>query len=295
MRLSQRLDPLHEEVAERLVERLEDCARSFPTALVYGGSLASVARRLPGSRAGVRTVHFVDTCDAQLQQAAASLPASASFDRFFHHTSDQAELPLPPASVDLVLSSFGLHWYNELPRALAAARRALRPDGLLLAALPGGLTLSELRVACTVAEQEREGGVSARVSPLVHVRDAGSLLDQAGFTLPAVDVDTLTLRYASAVDLVLHLRALGEGNAVSERRATLRRDTALAAAAAYHSLFSEAGEEGLHVNATWQVLFLSGWTPSPSTPGAKPRGSATASFADLERTLGAPDRGGPGA
>jgi NADH dehydrogenase [ubiquinone] 1 alpha subcomplex assembly factor 5 len=292
--MSRRLDPLHEEVAERLVERLEarrrlvlhaglssrhpqDCARTFPTALVYGGSLASVACRLPGSRAGVRTVHFVDTCEAQLQQARAALPAG--LEAFYHHTVEQADLPLPAASVDLVLSSMGLHWFNELPAALAAARRVLRPDGLLLAALPGGQTLHELRVACALAEQEREGGVSARVSPLVHVRDAGSLLGQAGFSLPAVDVDTMTMQYGSVVDLVLHLRAMGESNAVTERRGTLRRDTALAAAAAYHALSAAAPEEGhvgtLHANATWCAprwhcftYWPWGLTAHPSPPGS---------------------------
>ncbi len=154
-------------------------------------------------------------------------------------------------------------------------------------------TLQELRVACALAEQEREGGLSARVSPLAQVRDAGNLLGRAGLSLPAVDVDTLVVRYAAVPDAVAHLRALGEGNAVRARRAVLRRDSALAAAAAYATLFP-ALEEGQQeqqnipdggVCATFQVIFATGWAPDASQQRARARGSATASLADLERGL----------
>ena len=122
---------------------------------------------------------------------------------------DGAPLPLPPASVDLVLSVLALQFVNDLPGVLAQVRRALRPDGLLLAAMIGGDTLTELRQAFAAAEAEIEGGVSPRVSPFADVRDVGGLLQRAGFALPVVDVERLTVRYDNAFALMQDLRRTG--------------------------------------------------------------------------------------
>ena len=225
----------------------------------------------------MRKLIHVDPSKAQLAAAEAD-SAAAGLERVFMQAHEE-QLSLPPGSVDLVVSCLGLHWLNDLPGAMVQCRRALRPDGLFLSAFLGGATLNELRIACAVGEQEREGGISPRVSPLAHVRDAGNLLGRAGLTLPAVDADTLTVQYQSAVDLVLHLRTLGETNAVSARRRTLRRDTALASAAAYHAMFGNG--EGTAVPATFEVIYMAGWSPSPVQQSAKRRGTATVSFADL--------------
>lgn len=270
-------DPLQCEVAERLVERLEDCRRSFPTALVLGGAHHAVASRLGSGRAGVTALVHLDSSAEVLDSVRASqLPAGCSREL---RLADEEELQLEPATFDVVIACLSLHWLNDLPGAMIQARRALRPDGLFLAAFFGGATLNELRIACAVGEQEREGGVSPRVSPLAQVRDAGNLLGRAGFVLPAVDTDTLTVRYRSAVDVAEHCRKMGENNAVTARRPSLRRDTALAAAVAYEALFSEGGT----VPATWQVVYMTGWSPSENTPKALERGSATVSFRDLAR------------
>jgi len=186
-----------------------------------------------------------------------------------------------------VISCLGLHWVNDLPSALRQIRQALKPDGLFLGAFFGGETLNELRIACSIAELEREGGVSPRVSPFAKMRDAGSLLSVAGFALPVVDVDTLTIRYASVTDLVDHLRVLGESNANINRRRSLHRDTALASAATYHSLFANEDGDGSEggipsISSTFQVLYVSGWSPHEQQQKPRQRGSATASFKDLE-------------
>ncbi|KAK2076883.1 hypothetical protein QBZ16_005111 [Prototheca wickerhamii] len=159
---------------------------------------------------------------------------------------------------------------------LLQCRYALKPDGLFLGAMLGGTTLQELRIACTIAQQEREGGVAPRVSPLAQVRDAGNLLTRAGFAIPAVDVDDIQVQYRDPVDLVRHLRHVGETGALQQGRAFLPRDTALATAAVYASLFGgDAPEEG--------VIYLTGWAPDPKQPRAAKRGSATVSFEDIHR------------
>lgn len=141
----------------------------------------------------------------------------------------------------------------------------------------------ELRIACTVAQMEREGGISPRVSPLAQVRDAGNLLTRAGFTLPGVDVDEYTVRYKSAMDLIEHLRAMGETNALLQRHKILKRETALATAAVYESMF--AAEDGT-IPATFQVIFMTGWREHSTQQKAKRRGSATVSFGDLQKQFG---------
>ena len=188
---------------------------------------------------------------------------------------------------------------------MAQCRFALRPDGLFLGAMLGGNTLQELRIACTVAQQEREGGVAPRTSPLAQVRDAGNLLTRAGFAIPTVDVDDITVHYPDVVALIRHLRQLGEGNALRQRREALPRDTALASAAAYTALFglqhhqgsdqlglldkSGITEESNHLSsgipATFQVVYLTGWAPDPSQARAARRGSATLSFQDLQKSM----------
>eukprot|EP00192_Tetraselmis_astigmatica_P024956 CAMPEP_0117695686 /NCGR_PEP_ID=MMETSP0804-20121206/28272_1 /TAXON_ID=1074897 /ORGANISM="Tetraselmis astigmatica, Strain CCMP880" /LENGTH=187 /DNA_ID=CAMNT_0005509775 /DNA_START=306 /DNA_END=869 /DNA_ORIENTATION=+ len=170
---------------------------------------------------------------------------------------------------------------------MAQCRRALAPDGLFLSAFLGGNTLQEMRIACSIAEMEREGGLSARTSPLAQVSDAGNLLGVGGFALPAVDTDEFQIGYTDVLDLVSHLRRMGAGNAVSHRRMGLPRDTALAAAAVYQSM-GTAGEEHSEeatITATFQVVYMAGWSPHPSQQKPKQRGSATASLADLESNL----------
>ena len=171
---------------------------------------------------------------------------------------------------------------------MAQCRRSLRPDGLFLATMLGGNTLQELRIACTLAHQEREGGVSPRTSPLAHVRDAGNLLTRAGLQIPSVDVDDIVVNYPDPVALVQHLREMGENNALLNRREYLQRDTALAAAAAYMGMFGKIDEHDgqHHIPCTYQMIYLTGWSPSESQPKSAKRGSATVSFQDLSKAIG---------
>ena len=131
---------------------------------------------------------------------------------------DEELLPFADGSFDLAVSNLSLHWVNDLPGALLQLRRALKPDGLFIGAMLGGDTLFELRRCLMEAELDLTGGVSARISPFAEVRDAGGLLQRAGFSLPVVDSDTLTVTYDSAFKLMADLRGMGETNAGLNRR-----------------------------------------------------------------------------
>ncbi|XP_049402071.1 putative methyltransferase At1g22800, mitochondrial [Solanum stenotomum] len=276
-------DSLVNTVAENLLDRLEDCKKTFPTVLCMGGSLEAIRRLLRG-RGGIEKLLMMDTSwdmvklckDAEQQMPTDNIETS-------YIIGDEEYLPVKENSVDLVISCLGLHWTNDLPGAMIQSRLALKPDGLFLAAILGGETLRELRIACTIAQMEREGGISPRLSPLAQVRDAGNLLTRAGFTLPGVDVDEYTVRYSSALELIEHLRAMGETSALLQRSKVLKKDTALATAAIYESMF--AAEDGT-IPATFQIIYMTGWREHQSQQKPKKRGSATVSFQDLQKQFG---------
>ncbi|KAL7138279.1 hypothetical protein ABFS83_10G152300 [Erythranthe nasuta] len=276
-------DSLLDAVAENLLDRLEDCKKTFPTALCMGGSLAAI-RRLLNGRGGIEKLIMMDTSHdmvklcKQTEQSSPNENVETSF-----VVADEEFLPVKESSLDLVISCLGLHWTNDLPGAMIQSRLALKPDGLFLGAIFGGETLRELRIACTVAQMEREGGISPRLSPLAQVRDAGNLLTRAGFSLPGVDVEEYTVRYNSALELIEHLRTMGETNALLQRGRILTRDTALATAAVYESMF--AAEDGT-IPATFQVIYMTGWREHSSHQRAKRRGSATVSFNDIQKQFG---------
>ncbi|GMN24809.1 hypothetical protein TIFTF001_000708 [Ficus carica] len=276
-------DSFVDAVAENVLDRLEDCKKAFPTALCLGGSVEPISRLLRG-RGGIEKLITMDTSydmvkrckDAEVDGRNEGIETS-----FF--VGDEEFLPVKESSLDLIISCLGLHWTNDLPGAMIQSRLALKPDGLFLAAILGGETLKELRIACTVAQMEREGGISPRISPLAQVRDAGNLLTRAGFTLPGVDVDEYVVKYQSALELIEHLRAMGETSALLQRNEILKRETALATAAIYDSMF---GAEDGTVPATFQVIYMTGWKEHPSQQKAKRRGSANISFEDIQKQFG---------
>jgi SAM-dependent methyltransferase len=258
-------------VAERLRERLGDVRRDFPLALELGCHTGQLAKALRGC-AQIGSLVQADLSYEMVRRTAG-----------LRLVADEEALPFGPGCLDLVVSGFGLHWVNDLPGALAQIRYALKPDGLFLAAMPGGTTLAELRESLMRAELEIDGGAAPRVSPLVDVRDAGMLLQRAGFALPLVDVDTMTVTYDHPLRLMAELRAMGEANALVERgRAPLKRATLLRACEIYRELF---GDSENRIPATFQILMLSGWEPDPSQPQPIRRGSGRV---DLAQAFGVP-------
>jgi SAM-dependent methyltransferase len=196
----------------------------------------------------------------------------------------EEKLPLAPESLDLVVSVLALQFVNDLPGVLAQIRRALRPDGLLLAAMIGGDSLTELRQAFAAAEAEREGGVSPRVAPFADLRDIGALLQRAGFALPVTDVDRIVVRYDHAFALMQDLRRMGAANVLVERRRTpTRRSTMLRMAEIYAERFADPDGR---IRATFDIIWLSGWAPHESQQQPLKPGSAKASLAAAVRKAG---------
>lgn len=194
------------------------------------------------------------------------------------------KLPLRPESLDLVVSALALQFVNDLPGVLAQVRRALKPDGLLLAAMIGGDSLTELRQAFAAAEAECEGGVSPRVAPFADLRDIGALLQRAGFALPVTDVDRVVVRYGNAFALMQDLRRMGAANVLIERRRTpSRRATLLRMAEIYAERFADADGR---IRATFDIIWLSGWAPHASQQQPLKPGSAKASLAEAVKKAG---------
>jgi SAM-dependent methyltransferase len=217
----------------------------------------------------------------------AALLADSSRDRFKSVTrislddSGDEALPLQPESLDLVVSALAFQFVNDLPGVLAQIRHALKPDGLLLAAMIGGDTLSELRQCFAAAEAECEGGVSPRVAPFVDLRDAGQLLQRAGFALPVTDVERIVVRYDNAFALMHDLRRMGATNILVERRRMpTRRATLLRMAQIYGERFADADHR---IRATFEVIWLSGWAPHESQQQPLQPGSAKARLAEAVR------------
>lgn len=190
----------------------------------------------------------------------------------------ESSQPFADGSLDLVVSGLALQFVNDLPGALIQIRRALKADGLLLAAMIGGDSLSELREAFAQAESEVEGGLSPRVLPFADIRDLGSLLQRAGFALPVVDSDRIIVRYDSPVALMRDLRAMGATNILIERRRSpLRRATLRRMIEIYAERFSDSDGR---LRATFEIVWLSGWTPHESQQKPLRPGSATRRLAD---------------
>jgi SAM-dependent methyltransferase len=269
-------DFLVREVAERLTERLRDVTRTFPRALDLGCHTGIMARVLSGRE----QVHALVQCDLSPEMAHLAADAGAP-----SLATDEEALPFAQGSFDLVLSALNLHWVNDLPGTLLQLRHMLKPDGLLLVAMLGGETLRELRAALMEAEILEEDGASPRVSPFAEVRDAGSLLQRAGFALPVVDKDTIPVTYPNALALMRELRGMAETNAVRTRRKGFtRRGTLLRAAALYEQKFADAKGR---IAATFEVIYLTAWAPAPDQPKALRPGSARTRLADA---LGAEER-----
>jgi SAM-dependent methyltransferase len=267
---------LIDRVAEDLCDRLAAVLRRFEFALDVGTPTDAVRRVLAAS-GRVGTIIAADA----LAGTAAFRHLSDSRGKGEAQlciAADEEALPLRDASLDLVVSALALQFVNDLPGALIQIRRALRPDGLFLAALAGGETLTELRQTFAAAEAEIEDGISPRVAPFSDVRDMGALLQRAGFALPVTDVDRLTARYDSPISLMHDLRRMGATNALVERsRRPLKRATLTRMSEIYAERFAD--RDG-RIRATFEIIWLSGWAPHASQQKPLAPGSARRRLAD---------------
>jgi len=254
---------LLDRVAADMAERLATVTRKFERAVDLGTPADAVRRAVAGKVGSI---------------VAAEPAAHLLDDAFACVAADEEVLPFADGSLDLIVSALALQFVNDLPGTLIQIRRALKPDGLLLAALIGGDSLRELRESFAAAESEIEGGVSPRVAPFADLRDIGALLQRAGFALPVVDTDRITVRYDSVEALMRELRRMGATNILTERRrAPLKRATLTRMADIYAERFADPDER---LRATFDIVWLSGWAPHESQQKPLKPGSAARRLAD---------------
>jgi SAM-dependent methyltransferase len=273
-------DFLKRRAAGDIVMRLEAIMRDFPRAVDLGARNGAFAEALAESDAAPRVGLLVE---ADLSGAMLAGRAGMRI------VADEERLPFAPASLDLIVSSLSLHWANDVVGALVQARLALKPDGLFIGALFGGATLTELRQALTAAELELTGGAGPRVSPFADPSDAAGLLQRAGFALPVADVDRVTVRYDHPLKLMADLRRMGETSVLAERHPRpLTRKVLARAFEIYQRDF--AGPDG-RIAATFEILTLTGWSPSEIQQKPLRPGSAKMRLADA---LGGEEQSVPG-
>ncbi|KAF8514848.1 S-adenosyl-L-methionine-dependent methyltransferase [Hysterangium stoloniferum] len=271
---SRTVDYVRNEVAERMLDRFLDIKRRFDTVVDLGAGVGHFTKMLEPDN--TKKVIMLDISPKSLHRD----PDEEFEVDVERKVADEEDVlgVLEPNSQDAIVSCLSLHWVNDLPGALIQIKNALKPDGVFLAALFGGDTLFELRTSLQVAEVEREGGISPHVSPMTDTRDVSNLLGRAGFTLLTVDIDEVKVSYPSMWELMEDLGDMGEQNAVLKRRHIIHRDTLVAASAIYQALH---GIEDGSIPATFQVIYLIGWKPSPTQPKPLERGSAETTLKDV--------------
>ncbi len=259
-------DFLLSEVSRMLCDRLDDIRRSFSLVIDLGCHTGQIEKLLLGT-GKINTILKCDLSEKMLRQT-----------HGLRFVADEEFLPIGNGLLDLVISCLSLHWVNDLPGVLIQIRRALKKDGLFLGALFGGETLKELRQSLIMAESQITGGASPRVSPFTNIKDGGELLERAGFALPVVDTELLTVSYENPIKLMQDLRGMGEQMATYTRQKTLTgRNILFRAAEIYQSNYGDADGR---VPATFEIITLTAWAPSNSQPKSLKRGSGETNLAD---------------
>lgn len=288
---SRNVDYLRNEVASRILERLAFISRTFENVLDLGSGPGNIENILcdkntPDSeliKSRLKKITMLDSSSKMLYRD--SDPEKFPFNKELNLervVGDEEFLldgdgkPYEANTFDAVISSMSLHWINDLPGILTRIQNALVPDGMFMCAMLGGDSLFELRTSLQLAEMERLGGVSPRLSPLADVKDIGGLLQKAKFNLLTVDVDDIIVSYPSVFELMLDLKAMGDSNAVLSRQPYLNRDLLLACDPIYRSL--HGNEEDGSIPATFRIIYLIGWKPSDTQPKPLERGTATMSL-----------------
>lgn len=290
--LSRETDYLKDEVAVRLTERILDIKRHFPKVLDVGANSCNIARALvqpnpdpdpskpdsPPISTRITELVAAESSEALLYRDA-KLDFNDQLNITRHVLEDEETLPYEPESFDLVMSNLSMHWINDLPGTLTQINNILKPDCPFIGAMLGGDTLFELRTSLQLAEQERRGGMSPRVSPLADVRDVGGLLQKAGFKMLTVDVDDIIVDYPDTFTLMQDLQAMGESNVILGREmGPISRDLLLANEAIYRELH---GNEDGTLPATFRIIYMIGWHESPDQAKPLPRGSGDLNLKDI--------------
>ncbi|GAA5861531.1 hypothetical protein JCM1840_005401 [Sporobolomyces johnsonii] len=267
-------DYVKDDVAQSMVDRLLDIKRRYPLILDVGSGPGFLAKHLDSEI--TQKVIMTDASREMLYRDE-DIETEVPLERL-HLDEEELASHFEENSHDAIMSCLSLHWINDLPGTLIQIKRTLRPDGVFIGSMFGGDTLFELRTALQLAELEREGGISPRISPMTDSQSVTSLLNRAGFALSTVDVDEIQIAYPSIYELMDDLKWMGEGNAVVNRRKRLSPETVMAAGEIYKELH---GLEDGSIPATFQIMHMIGWKPSPNQPKPAKRGSGTTNLADV--------------
>ncbi|KAK9322776.1 hypothetical protein V1517DRAFT_322418 [Lipomyces orientalis] len=303
------VDYLRNEVANRLVERLLLIARQHETLVDVGAGAGSIEQAICGQRedpndngvlrSRIDRIIMTEMSEKLLYRDAD--PDQFSFNNELDITRvklDEEILYTPELlkaitgseasqtfndymfenSVNTVISNLSIHWVNDLPGLLRKIKFMLVPDGLFIASMFGGDSLFELRTSLQIAEMDLFGRIAPRLSPLADVRDMGGLMQQAGYNLITIDVDDIIVSYPDLMALMRDLRDMGESNAVLNRPHYLPRELITAAEKTYREM--HANEDGT-LPATFRIIYLIGWKPSPTQPKPLERGSADVNLKDV--------------
>lgn len=253
---------LNQEISQRLIDNLQDIKRAFNTVLNLNVDKATIRDHLQDS--------FILNQDISLNMARRSESCAVQGDEEF--------LPFKDQSLDLVLSCLNLHWVNDLPGALAQIIHSLRPDGLFLAAALGGETLNELRSSMLKADIDQSGGSSPHISPFMDIRDGGALMQRAGFALPVVSTERITVKYSDAFSLMKELKGMGENNAlIKGYKGLSSRALMMKVAQYYQDDFADAKGR---IPATFDIIYMQGWAPHDSQQQPLKPGSAKMALKD---------------
>lgn len=285
---SRQVDYLRDEVANRTIERLAFVTKKFDKVVDLGSGAGSLEKAIcSGTEDGnivksrLGEITMVDSCKELLYRDA-DLPFNREMN-IKRLVADEETFWPGESQVDAVISSMSLHWINDLPGVLKRVENMLKPDGMFMANMVGGDSLYELRTSLQLAEQERYGRISPRLSPLADVKDMGGLMQQAKYKLLTIDVDDIIVNYPDMFALMDDLKAMGENNAIKVRPWTIPRDLLQAANSIYTHMH---GDEDGSVPATFRVIYMIGWKYSEDQPKPLERGTADVSFKDILPQLG---------
>uniref|UniRef100_A0A060T4J6 ARAD1C41074p n=1 Tax=Blastobotrys adeninivorans TaxID=409370 RepID=A0A060T4J6_BLAAD len=276
---SREVDYLRDEIALRATERLAFVTKEFPRVLDLGSGPGNLERLIcdPNTpdaeliRNRLGKITMVDSSEKMLNRDKdLEFNKVLNLERVVDEEENLSTERFPSNSYDAVISNMTMHWINDLPGVLKRVQDILVPDGMFMASMLGGDSLFELRTSLQLAEMERKGGISPRVSPLADVRDMGALLQQAKFNLLTVDVDDIVVSYPDVFALMEDIQAMGESNATIVRAHSLPRDVLMATDSIYRSMH---GEEDGSLPATFRIIYMIGWKPAPTQPKPLKRGS----------------------
>lgn len=311
--LSRKKEYLRDEVANRTIERMAFITRDFDRVLDFGSHSGNFVKALctestipphiespeegelikqlnkdkVSIRNKIKELVMLDSSKEALHRDENESFNSNFPGKILRTTGDEelftSDVLQESEQYDAVISNLSLHWINDLPKTLSNINKVLKPDGVFLGTLYGGETLYELRTSLQLAELERKGGISPRVSPLVHLNDIGTLLNRAGFTMLTIDQEEIIIGgYPDIVTVCEDLHAMGEQNAILSRANFLPRDVLLAANEIYKSLHGEKDADGnITLPATIDVIFMIGWKKSDSQPKPLARGTGQVNLKDI--------------